>query len=207
MAEGLTPSALIPPAVAALKEEAAGQGPVRGQMERSISMDIREEREELREAAEQCLNVIMDLGLDNHIRWVSPTWRDVVGTEPDAVVGKPIAHILLSDKDAFSEAVESMRKDDSRSRIIRFATSVGPLSVLQPKSHKTIVEGEDAAQTGQVEEQDRVLNLEAQGIIVYDRTSGEESHVSLPLAFAGTVVDVQLDDVDDSPLCHPRGYY
>ncbi|EON61997.1 AGC protein kinase [Coniosporium apollinis CBS 100218] len=176
MAEGLTPSVLIPPAVAALKGEAAGQGPVRGQMERSISMDIREEREELREAAEQCLNVIMDLGLDNHIRWVSPTWRDVVGTEPDAVVGKPIAHILLSDKDAFSEAVEAMRKDDSRSRIIRFATSMGPLSVLQPKSHKTIVEGEDAAQTGQVEEQDRVLNLEAQGIIVYDRTSGEESH-------------------------------
>lgn len=184
MAEGQTQSSLIPPAVAALKGEASGQGSARVQMERSISMDIREEREELREAADQCLNVIMDLGLDNHIRWVSPSWRDVVGTEPDTMIGKPVADILLGDKNAFSEAVDSMRKDHSRSRIIRFATGMGPSSALQPKCHKVVVGDDPASEPVESQEQDRVLNLEAQGIIVYDRTSGGESHVSLSAALS-----------------------
>ena len=49
---------LAPPAVSQLRAQAGGQ------MERSLSADIREEREDLREAAEQTLNVIMDLSLD-----------------------------------------------------------------------------------------------------------------------------------------------
>ena len=51
---------LAPPAVSSLRAEAAGVP-----MERSYSENIREEREELREAAEQTLNVIVDLNLDD----------------------------------------------------------------------------------------------------------------------------------------------
>ena len=40
-------------------------------MDRSYSEDMRAEREDLREAAEETLNVILDLGLDGHIKWVS----------------------------------------------------------------------------------------------------------------------------------------
>ena len=101
----------VPAAVASLRVLDGGP------MERSLSQDIREEREDLREAAEQTLNVIMDLSLDGTIRWVSPSWTDVIGTTPESVQGKPIKGLVVGDnKEVFAEVVESMKKDDTRSR-------------------------------------------------------------------------------------------
>src|SRR5277367_5690627 len=118
---------LLPSAVTNLRVQDGGP------MERSLSADIREEREDLREAAEQTLNVIMDLNLNGDIRWVSPSWTDVIGTSSESVQGKPIADLLLGDnKDMFTEVVESMKKDDSRSQILRFHVQLGPASKLAP---------------------------------------------------------------------------
>jgi serine/threonine-protein kinase RIM15 len=112
----LDPTRLAPPAVKSLRAQAIGAA----MMERSLSEDIREERMELREAAEQTLNVIVDLSPDNTIKWVSPSWVDVIGTQPNTVKGVPIADLIISeDKNAFSEAIDSMKKDDSRSRVVR----------------------------------------------------------------------------------------
>ncbi len=148
-------------------------------MERTLSSDIRAEREDLKEAAEQSLNVILDLGLDGIIRWVSPSWKDVVGTSVESVKGTSIADILLSNKDAFADAVESMKKDDSRSQIVRFRVRMGPFSALKEEflSTEDNVEhgGSPAEQT--ISKADETLNLEGQGIMVYDRSSGGESHV------------------------------
>src|ERR1700733_9554270 len=106
---------LVPPTVTNLRVQDGSP------MERSLSADIREEREDLREAAEQTLNVILDLSFDGTIRWVSPSWTDVIGTTTESVNGKPIKDLLVGgDKDIFAEAVESMKKDDSRSHIVRF---------------------------------------------------------------------------------------
>src|ERR1700712_2327755 len=113
---------LAPPAVTQLRDEEGGD-----EMNRSLSADIRDERRDLREAAEQTLNVIMDLGLNGIIRWVSPSWTDVIGTSLDSVQGKAIKELLVSDnKEVFSEIVESMKKDDSRSQIVRFSVQLGP---------------------------------------------------------------------------------
>ncbi|KAI0385819.1 hypothetical protein F5Y04DRAFT_157636 [Hypomontagnella monticulosa] len=157
-------SRLAPPAVSSLRAQAIGRS-----MERSLSADIREEREELREAAEQTLNVIVDLSLDGTIRWVSPSWADVIGTDPDAVKGSPIADLIISeDKSAFAEAIDSMKQDDSRSQYIRFTVCLGPLSKLYaPEPCKEPEDAEDGPTT---------VELEAQGIMVYDRTTGGESH-------------------------------
>lgn len=167
--------ALVPPAVTNLRVQDGAP------MERSLSADIREEREDLREAAEQTLNVIMDLSLDGNIRWVSPSWTDVIGTPPDSVQDKSIADLLLDDnKDMFTEVVESMRKDDSHSQILRFHIQLGPASKLAPPvASKPDEETLDAVHR---ENQDQVpiLDLEAQGIMVYDRSSGGESHVRSP---------------------------
>jgi serine/threonine-protein kinase RIM15 len=156
-----------------------------GPMQRSLSADIREEREDLREAAEQTLNVIMDLSLDGNIRWVSPSWTDVIGTSPESVQGKPIANLLLDDnKDMFIEVVESMKKDDSRSQIRRFHVQLGPASKLAPSF--AAKPEEDTLDAVHQESQDDTptLDLEAQGIMVYDRSSGGESHVCLPFLSA-----------------------
>ncbi|RFU29207.1 hypothetical protein B7463_g7148, partial [Scytalidium lignicola] len=166
---------LAPPSVSTLREQAVG-----GQMERSLSEDIREEREDLREAAEQTLNVIMDLSPEGTIRWVSPSWTEVIGTTPESVQGMPIRDLVLSDnKDAFAEVVESMKKDDSRSQIIRFSVQLGPLSKLAPAVVDTRDQGKEetdnAADLMQVDSP-QTIDLEAQGIMVYDRSSGGESH-------------------------------
>lgn len=195
MAESESLAAMPPPsAVMKLKEEAAaGNGDQsRVAMERTVSMDIRDEREDLKRAAEQSLNVLMDLGLDGNIRWVSPSWQDVVGTPADSVIGTPIADLIVDNKAAFSDTVESMKQDDSRSQIIHFSLKLGPASVLRlsttdnddspetPKPKDNDEENQEEETTGSNSgDAEPVVNLEAQGIIVYNRTSGATSHVSI----------------------------
>ena len=147
-------------------------------MERTNTENMKAEREDLKEAAEQSLNVILDLAPNGTVRWVSSSWTDVVGTSVESVKDKPIADLLLSNRDGFSDAVESMKKDDSKSRIIRFQVRMGPLSVLVQgeRRHQDGLEEENNRNVVAVEEE-QVLNLEGQGIMVYDRSSGNESHV------------------------------
>lgn len=178
---------LVPPVFQHLRIEA-------GMMERSLSSDIREEREDLREAAEQTLNVILDLGLNGIIRWVSPSWEDVVGTTPDSVQGKPITDILLGEnKDMFSEAVASMREDDATSQIIRFTVEIGPSSKLTALEDRGVCEpvekplnaeeqtNAEPDHTTEIKHHGcRTVEVEGQGIMVYDRSTGTESHVSRP---------------------------
>lgn len=160
--------AQAPSALHQLRTEAAA-------MERTLSQDMRDERQDLREAAEQTLNVIMDLSLDGVVRWVSPSWKDVVGTTPDEVHGKPIEDLLLGDnKEIFKLAVDSMAKDDTRSLIVRFALELGPASKLlrEPVRDENGMESIDE----QIDGGYGTIELEGQGIMVYDRSSGGESH-------------------------------
>lgn len=189
MAEDTKPPTLAPPAVVALKEAAGASTPQRVQMERTVSQDFREEREDLKEAAEHSLNVIMDLDLDGKIRYVSESWKDVIGTTPEEVVGRPVADIVLGDAAQFAETVESIKKDDSRSRITRFSVRVGPLSVLRRKRSRR-AEGEEGGLSphSPADDEEQIINLEAQGIMVYDRTTGVESHVWLFFFFPRSVL-------------------
>lgn len=177
--EELSPMMLAPPAITALKEQAVGSGSIRGHMERTLSEDIREERDDLKRAAEQSLNAIMDLNLDGTIRWISPSWRDLTGVDPSTVVGKLMSDIIYDNKNIFADSVQAMEKDDTKSRIIRFAVKClpGPTIVVEgtPPGH----EQERDTNTGEDEElhhAERLVNLEAQGIMIYDRATGEESH-------------------------------
>jgi serine/threonine-protein kinase RIM15 len=179
MVEQARSATLALPVVTALKEEAAATLQQRVHMERTVSQDIREEREDLKEAAEHSLNVIMDLDLDGKIRYVSPSWKDVIGTTPEEVVGQPVADLLIGNNTQFADTVESIRKDDSRSHITRFTVQMGPLSVFRRKrSKRAETEPEsDASPVSPTDGDEQLLNLEGQGIMVYDRTTGVESHV------------------------------
>ncbi|CAG8902441.1 unnamed protein product [Penicillium egyptiacum] len=177
------PQFLAPPAVTALRQEARNIDP---KMTRTLSDNMREEREDLKEAAEQTLNIIVDMDLEGCIKWVSPSWKQVVGSPPESVEGHMISEILLGNKDVFRDAIESMRQDDSRSRFIRFALEMGPDSVLKyaPEPPPTATgnqafgeRAEESAEKSQQEEHNHnVLNMEGQGIMVYDRTDDEAGH-------------------------------
>ncbi|EEP76538.1 conserved hypothetical protein [Uncinocarpus reesii 1704] len=174
------PRFLEPPAITALKQQARDVPPPGpAPMVRSLSQDIREERQDLQEAAEQTLNVILDLALDGRINWVSPSWLEVIGTPIDTVEGKYIQDIIIDNKTAFEDVFESMKKDDSRSHIVRFAIKTGPASVFRQNLAQEPVGGEEiegtiAEPTDEVDE--NVLNLEGQGIMVYDKPSSGEGH-------------------------------
>jgi serine/threonine-protein kinase RIM15 len=196
---------LPPPAVTALRNEHDNQDAPRGRMERSVSQDIREERADLKEAAEHSQNVILDLSLDGKIRWVSPSWQDVIGTSPDDVQGKPIADLLVDNKTVFAEAIESIKRDDSRSQIVRFTLPLGPLAAIRRRSERSKSENiED--QEDQTEIDERMY--EAQGMMVYDRTSGGGSHVSYHTNIGCSHINVSTsDNVDDSTLYRSRDHY
>lgn len=183
------PRFLAPPAVTALRQEARNINP---KMTRTLSENMREEREDLKEAAEQTLNIIVDLDLDGRIKWVSPSWKQVVGSAPESVEGRLIADILVGNKDVFRDAIEAMKEDDSRSRFIRFSVQMGPDSVLKnaPEPPPSRPESETAGSTpgstteetaepsqAEGEKNNDVLTMEGQGIMVYERTDDEAGHV------------------------------
>ena len=162
---------------------AAGDGKIanlRGQMERTHTSELREEGKDLRDAAEQSQNVILDLTLDGFIRWVSPTWPNLAGTEIASVQGKAISDLLVENKDIFADATNALRRDDSGSKVIRFSVHREHQSSLRPpERHPSHAHSEGEA-SKEAEEEDGVRNidLEAQGILLYDRATGAESHVS-----------------------------
>jgi len=169
---------LTSPAVTAIKHHAGVGYPQPGPaMERSFSQDIQEGSKELKEAAEQTKNIILDLSLDGTIRWVSPSWTDVVGTDLESVKGNPISRFIADDPEVFTRAIESLQSN-SKSKFVRFSVKVGPDSDLDPMLRQ---EQRDKLEKNDDEDgpPGEILALEGQGIVVYDRTSGGESHVRI----------------------------
>lgn len=195
------PQFLAPPAVTALRQEARAVDPKFPPSTRSPGDHMVQERQDLKEAAEQTLNVIVDLDLDGRVKWVSPSWRQVVGTPPQSIEGHMISDILVGNQNVFQDAIESMKVDDSRSRFIRFALQMGPDSLLRESSPESQPENaeEDQADTDvgeNTEEQESqekgtqetaegqekeypygFLHMEAQGIMVFDRATDGAGHI------------------------------
>ena len=195
--EGASRAMLAPPAVTALKDEAAQDSSERGRMLRTLSQDIREEREDLKKAAEQSLNAILELSLDGKVKWVSASWQDITGKPAVDVLGKDIMDVVAGDENVFAECVEAMRQDDSKSRIVRFAITtlvesepedVGsgddttPVEAKPPElklpapAQDTGIGVDEAGPDDKPSMREETIDLEAQGIMVYERDTGEESH-------------------------------
>jgi serine/threonine-protein kinase RIM15 len=168
---------LVSPNVTTIKQD-AGTGRLHsGQvMERSFSQDIQEGSQELKEAAEQTRNIILDLDLDGTIRWVSPSWTDVVGTPIENVKGKPISRFIADDPEVFTQAIESLKSDDSKFKFVKFCVKIEPNSELDPTLRQEQKDDLDLA-LGESGPLEQILALEGQGIVVCDRAAGGESHV------------------------------
>lgn len=149
-------------------------------MERTFSQDIQEGSQDLKDAAEQTRNIILDLNLDGIIRWVSPSWTDVVGTELSAVRGQPVSKFIYDNPRVFEPAIEALKSNDSKSQFVKFSVKIGTSSEMAPMlpiepAFPNI--GEQIEEQFPLSEDDKeILQLEGQGIMVYDRASGGESH-------------------------------
>ncbi|KIX01265.1 uncharacterized protein Z518_08990 [Rhinocladiella mackenziei CBS 650.93] len=194
MAQDGPPSQYLePPVITAIKSDAGFGGEVaRHPMERSFSQDIQEGTQELKEAAEQTRNIILDLSLDGHVRWVSPSWTDMVGTELDAVRGHKISEFISDNPDVFDSAIEALKSNDSKSQIVKFSVKIGTSSDMAPMLPTEDREkpNEDNVETD--EARNAALELEGQGIMVYDRSSGGESHTMWMLQPATAPVCIEI---------------
>jgi serine/threonine-protein kinase RIM15 len=160
-------------------------------MQRTFSQDIQEGTQELKEAAEQTRNVILDLGLDGIIRWVSPSWTDVVRLDLDAVRGKPISAFITDKPTVFETAIGKLKSNDSKSQHVRFKIKIGldsDLSHMLPEDELPTQDDVDPEQNSQLQ----TLELEGQGIMVYDRPSGGESHTMWMLQPASEPIQITL---------------
>ncbi|RMZ84594.1 hypothetical protein DV737_g1151, partial [Chaetothyriales sp. CBS 132003] len=126
--DGLEQPAILPvPAIAALKLDAGiAHERHRVAMERSFSEDIQEGSQELKEAAEQTKNIILDLSLDGIVRWVSPSWTDVVGTDLEQVKGQAISKFISGNPFVFEPAIQALKSNASKSQFVKFAVIAGP---------------------------------------------------------------------------------
>lgn len=202
-------------------------------MLRSYSESFPDSRKSnIRHVVEQTNNVIVDLGFDGTVKWVSPSWTRIMGSLSKEIIGSPIQNIIISDKAVFDRAVASLRKDDSRSRIVKFMARLGPLSIYSRDEDGDDDEREDNGDAGNNQAQedmtrqgsdpagefakdttdnnlkteddddaeDRVTErnrcmMQGQGIMVFDRNTGEESHVSSVPRCRLSVIDCMLTDI------------
>ena len=205
---------LEPPAVTALRQEARESNPSSpAPMQRTLSEDIREQCEDLKEAAEQTLNVVMDLDMEGRINWVSPSWKEIIGTEAEDAEGQLIRDLIFDSKAVFEEASENLARDDSRSQIVRFAIKVGPASIFwhepsQPEEKEAFSHGDqnEEVQGTPQDEEENVLSLEGQGIMVYEQASGGGGHVSarfMPYCAINPCSQPNTDYVDVTSIHKP----
>lgn len=191
--DGLDNNFLEPPAITALKSDLGfGVDASRHAMERSFSQDIQEGTQELKEAAEQTRNIILDLNLDGTIRWVSPSWTDVVGTALDQVRGRKVSDFISDDPGVFDAALETLKSNTSKSQMVKFSVKVGPWDDMAPMLPTE--DGKEPTEDNiETDASGRAtLELEGQGIMVYDRTSGGESHTMWMLQPAQEPVRIEI---------------
>ena len=145
-----------------------------------------EETEDLRQAAEQSQreNVLVELTLDNVIKWVSLSWQDVIGyhhhdlelllmfvrSDPKDVVGYSISKVLVGDERVFDKATDIILADDAHSLRVRFMVAMGDPSKYDDEQDEHGVFKLD-------DKLPEALEMEGQGILVRDDHSGNPTHV------------------------------
>ncbi|KAI8354074.1 hypothetical protein BD560DRAFT_357528 [Blakeslea trispora] len=110
---------------------------------------------QLQEEAEvgQSSTIVMELSLASvTIQYVSPIWHEVIGSNPQSVIGANISELLLDeDKDTFLIASKELLSDDSRTVEVCF--DIKDVNCLESS-----------------------IQMEAKGMLMYNRVTGEPSH-------------------------------
>ncbi|ORX89263.1 hypothetical protein K493DRAFT_410535 [Basidiobolus meristosporus CBS 931.73] len=133
----------------------------RARKSRSDPNKIKKDINELRKVVEegQGVSIVMELTLqDVRLRYLSPAWRELMGSDPQVLLGHSIAEFLPdSDADIFSIATSQLLYDDTQTIEVRF-------SLLQRNEESS-------------EGLHNWAKMEAKGILGYsDHLNGEPSH-------------------------------
>ncbi|CAO1620589.1 unnamed protein product [Parajaminaea phylloscopi] len=127
--------------------------------EEGITADAEQAAVSRKSGAQQ--NVLMELSLDQErLLYVSPAWRDVVGTDPAMYLDTPIVDLLAaSDVETFAEATRQLQLNEAHTVEIAFRMLVHPGNI-----EEAIVDAE------------LFQEMEGKGMLMRDREEGLPSH-------------------------------
>lgn len=138
--------------------------------------------------------LVMELDIDCNVRFLSKSWRRIVGTEPAKILKKPIAAIIMgetNDKLVFNKATEIMILDDETYRV-RFIveSNLNNQQITNENLSQNNRDSKGNINTNSDSDNDSVsinsststmttdggfIELDAQGILIHDR-NGIASH-------------------------------
>ncbi|KAJ2845811.1 rim15, signal transduction response regulator, partial [Coemansia brasiliensis] len=105
--------------------------------------------------------MLVEISLEGRIRYISPTCQHLLGADPDLMMDQPATVIFDSrDVDLCRSAVEQLLADNSQT--VELNIRVHP------------------------PDQSCVVNVEAKGMLIYNRTTGEPSHVLWVMRYLST---------------------
>ncbi|CAL1700910.1 unnamed protein product [Somion occarium] len=118
------------------------------------------ERLRLQAETAQNQNIVMELSLDgDHFLWINYAWRNVVGNDPEDLVGTRVSKLLVaSDWHVFRDATRRLLDDDSHTVEARFKV-------------RLFDENERDSNVPAVYRQ-----MEGKGMLMIDRETGQPSH-------------------------------
>jgi hypothetical protein len=112
------------------KSEPRDQDPTQGFD--SDDSALQQENEDLRTATGGNDNIVMELTMSGHVRYLSDCWDDIVGIPSKKIIKKPISKIILGDEDdknVFVRATHVMVDEDISYRV-RFVVRMGNIDRL-----------------------------------------------------------------------------
>ncbi|KAJ1965738.1 rim15, signal transduction response regulator [Dipsacomyces acuminosporus] len=116
-------------------------------------------------AVDQGLNILMEVSLDGRVRYVSPAWQRLLGSDPEELVDCPVSAIFdAEDVQVCRSAVEQLLADNTR-------TVETTIKVHCP-------------------DYSAVASVEAKGMLIYNRSRNEPSHVLWVLRFVSAIVPI-----------------
>ncbi|OCH92896.1 hypothetical protein OBBRIDRAFT_790755 [Obba rivulosa] len=118
------------------------------------------ERLRLQAETAQNQNIVLELDLDgDHLLWVNYAWRNVVGADPEYLVGTRMSRLLApADWHVFRDATRRLQEDDSHTVEIKFR-----LLLSEP-------EADPSATTNLYQP------MEGKGMLMIEREDGRPSH-------------------------------
>ncbi|RCH90573.1 hypothetical protein CU098_003734, partial [Rhizopus stolonifer] len=109
----------------------------------------------------QSSTIVMELSLSSPtIQYLSPVWHDVIGTEPQSMIGLNISQLLLArDRNVFEVATNEMLADSRKTAEVLFCVITS--------------------------DNKRMVEMEGKGMLMHNRVTGESSHTMWVIKQAG----------------------
>ncbi|KAM3161258.1 Rim15 [Lachancea thermotolerans] len=129
--------------------------------------------EYLKLATDTSASILLELEMNGIIRYVSPIWHDIVGTDTSDVVGKAISDILVGsdqDRNVFQRAVDLMLREDCSYRV-RFLVESG-----NQNQSENVIEADSESTDIAARDEKGIIELEAQGIVISESSKNLPTH-------------------------------